>query len=110
MRVDVVDLYELCLKGMQNLWIIFDEENDNEMLTAFTTQLIEYPRYNAMAVHYMGGKDMNRWFDLGLEVLEKWALDCGCETIEGYGRDAWLRFSKGRGFRKAYVAFEKEIV
>lgn len=109
LRADVLDLFEHCLKGYNHLWIVFDEENDNEIVAAVTTQIIEYPRYKTLSIQYMGGKGMNEWFKDGLAVMEKWAKECGCETIEGYGRDAWLRFTKGSGFKKAYVTFEKEI-
>ncbi len=110
LRADIVDLYEGCLTGAYNLWIVYDDEADDEMVTAFTSQIIQYPRDNALSIQYLGGKKMREWFDLVLEVLERFAKDCECETIEGYGREAWVRFTKSKGFHKAYAAFEKEVV
>lgn len=109
LRADVLDLYENCLNGVQTLWIVFDPDNDNEIVTAFTTQILTYPQYNALAVQFLGGSKMKDWLDDALGVLGNFARDSNCKTIEGYGRRAWLRWLEPRGFEQAYITFEKEV-
>lgn len=107
MRASVPDLFEACLKGEQVLWVVADE--DKEILTGFVTQLLVYPQYRALAVQFLGGKRMKEWLDPAIETINRYAGDLGCETIEGYGREAWIRWLRPRGFRKAYAVFEKEV-
>lgn len=109
LRADVADLYQACLLGQQQLWIVFDEEDDNRVLTGFVTQILEYPRYKALAVQFLGGERMKEWLDLALNRVCEYGTEVGCETVEGYGREAWIRWLKPRGFKKTYAVFEKEL-
>lgn len=107
-RADITDIYEQILEGKQTLWIAFSED-DGSIYGAVTTQVIDYPQYKSLAIPFVGGESMKDWIEPMLSTLEDWAKDCGCETFEGYGREAWGRHLQKRGWKKAYVCWEKDL-
>jgi len=109
-RASIVELYELCLSGRSNLWIVADD--DKEIIAACTTSVIDYPSYKALSVQYLGGTRMKEWLSDSMELMKRFAIDIGCETMEGYGRDAWLRvFNQLTEFkwRRVYTTFEVDL-
>ncbi len=108
-RYDAVDLFEACLLGKQTLWVIFDEDSDNEVVGALTTTVRAYPRYSALSVPYMGGVGVLRYRDLVIETLSRFARDSGLSVIEGYGREGWARIGKKFGVKKAYTVYEIDL-
>lgn len=109
LRHDIVDVMEDCLKGRQVLWIVFDEDNREEIVAALTTMVIVYPQYRALSIPYMGGRGMMRYRELIVATLSSFARDIGCTSIEAYGRDAWGRLGKKFGFRKSFSVFELDL-
>ena len=108
-RADNLDLFQLCLKQEQHLWLVIDEENENEVIGAYTTQMLVYPKYKAMAVPFLGGIRMMDWLDEAMSVLESWAKENDCKTLEGFGRKAWLRALRKHGWKQAYIVVEKDL-
>ncbi len=108
-RHDIVDIMEECMSGKQILWVIFDDENDNDIMGALTTSSVAYPRYVALSIPYMGGREMMKYRDLIIDVLSRFARDNGYTSIEAYGRDAWGRVGRKYGFRKAYSVFDLDL-
>ena len=41
--------------------------------------------------------------------FEKFAKDCGCEHLEGYGRTAWKRILKKFNWEPDYIAYRMEL-
>ncbi len=109
LRHDVVDLFEACVSGKQLLWLVFDEDNDNDVVGALTTNVVVYPRYSALGVPYMGGVGVTRYRDLVINTLSKFARDNGLTVLEGYGRDGWVKFGSKYGVKKAYTVFEIDL-
>lgn len=94
------------LSGKMQLWIAADED---EIVAAFATRVIPHPKMTTLAIQLVGGTRMKEWISEALRVFCNFAEETGCNTLEGYGRDAWYRVLKRHGFRKAYVVYEKEL-
>lgn len=88
------------------LWLVMD---GSEVLAALTSRVIEYPGRRAMALDWVGGKHMRKWLPLVLNTLQKYATDCECKHIEGYGRKAWGRILQKYGWKPEYIAYRMEL-
>jgi hypothetical protein len=62
-----------------------------------------------MAVDWVGGAEMRHWMHLALNEMEEHARNNKCEHLEGYGRMAWGRVLKRRGWKPEYVAYRMEL-
>ena len=100
------DIFEKCSTGKAILWLVIDGK---EVIAAAVTQLVTYPRMSSLSIVYVGGTRLLEWRDIFLEKMESYARDCGCSAMEGYGRDAWFRRLRSRGWGKAYVMYEKML-
>lgn len=68
------------------LWVAHDEK---EALGAWTTEIRHYPRCKSLEITFAGGRDMARFYDLGLQALECYARERGCDRLRCYGRRGW---------------------
>lgn len=100
-------IMEECSAGMMTLWVVLDAEKN--VKAALCTKEIQYPSRKALAVPWVGGEDMKNWLAMVMDTLDRVAESTGCDLIEGYGREGWLRHLEKFGWRKAYAVFEKDI-
>jgi len=107
-KYHVDDIYREVDSGYYGLWIVIDPEDDS-IVAAFTTRIIQYPNRRAMALDWLGGTRMAEWIDLVMEEATKYGQDMGCKHLEGYGRKAWGRWLEKRGWQQSYIAYEAEI-
>lgn len=84
------DFYEELTSGQMQLWIAVDE---GEILASMITQIIPYPRKTVLRVISIGGDDMDKWIH-NLPLVENWALEMGCSSLELWGRKGWLKILK----------------
>ena len=99
------------LKGeVQQLWLGIDEEKQ-EIVLAFTTQIHQYPRQRHLRIHLTGAKDhtIEDWVDDWIEPVETFCKENGVRYIETCGRDGWTRVLKNKGYKKYYTVLVKEI-
>ena len=109
-RYTVRDAYHGIVNKNMQLWIIFDEEDDNKTIYgSIVTLIADYPSKKFLTVLLLGGKEMSLWIDDASDVLTRWAQDCGCHGIEGYARKGWERVLKRFGGKKTSTIFEKEF-
>lgn len=96
--------------GQQQLWVGIDENKDQEIVLAVTTQIYIWPNQKHLRIHLLGGKKhtIKDWEDQ-IEVLEKYCNENGIRYIEGQGRDGWLKLGKKRGYFKYYSLVAKEM-
>ena len=72
------------------------------------TQINVYPTgLKAMEVLFVGGDEMESWFD-AIYQLEAWARHRGCDVMEAGGRRGW-RAKTPQGWKEAAVFFEKDL-
>ena len=105
-KFEVEDLKQELKQGQLVLWLVMD---GSEVLAALTSRVIEYPGRRAMALDWVGGKHMRKWLPLVLNTLQKYATDCECKHIEGYGRKAWGRILQKYGWQPEYIAYRMEL-
>ena len=105
-KFEVEDLKQELRQGQLVLWLVMD---GSEVLAALTSRVIEYPGGRAMALDWVGGKHMRKWLPLVFNTLQKYATDCECKHIEGYGRKAWGRILQKYGWQPEYIAYRMEL-
>ena len=105
------DVYNWLTSGYMHLWII---GNETEMLVAVVTEIVTYPRENALRIVLAGGKknNMNRWFDIFWDKdseIHKFAKKNNVKRFEVCGRDGWLRVLAKVGFKKFCTVLTREV-
>ena len=100
------DIRKELKEGGLVLWLVLE---DSDVVAAITSRVIEYPGRRAMALDWVGGSKMNQWLPLVLNTLQKYAKECGCMHLEGYGRKAWGKILKKYGWNPEYIAYRMEL-
>ena len=93
--------------GRSQLWIAFGE--DLKIHGALTTEITQYPGKKMLSMHFLGGKDFDDWYPALLEMITRYARDCGCDALEGVARFGFWKWLKKDGFEKASIFYEKDI-
>ena len=106
-KSEVIDILTGVYEGMYALWVVMNE--DDKIIAAFTTRLIQYPRRRALALDWVGGTQMKEWEDQLIETMKRYANELGCSHLEGYGRKGWGRALKQYGFYPEYIAYRMEL-
>lgn len=105
-KLGIDDVIANAFQGSYVIWLALV---DGEVKGALTTRVIEYPRCRAMAIDWVGGSKMKLWFGPAMRAMKEHARLNGCSRMEGYGREAWLKWLKPEGWRPEYVAFKVEL-
>lgn len=100
------DLYHRIHNGLYVLWVVMEED---KMIAAITTRIIEYPGKRAMAMDWIGGSKMSKWLPMLQETLQQFAKENNCTHLEGYGRKAWGRWLGKYGWNPEYIAYRMEL-
>ena len=105
-KFSIDDIRDGISRGELVLWMIFTGEKP---VAFYTTRLVEYPGRRAMAMDWLGGSGLLSWRNAALDEMEKHARANNCQHLEGYGRLAWGRVLKQRGWEPEYVAYRMEL-
>jgi len=103
------DILNCILEDEIVLWIVVDHEDNDDIIAAITTRLIEYPQGRAMAMDWIGGTRMKEWLPMAQETIAKYAKDHNCKYLEGYGRKGWGRWLRKYGWKPDYIAYKMEL-
>ena len=106
-KSEVIDILTGIYEGMYVLWVVMNE--DDKIIAAFTTRLIQYPRRRALALDWVGGTQMKEWEDQLIDTMKRYGNELGCSHLEGYGRKGWGRALKKYGFYPEYIAYRMEL-
>ena len=106
-KSEVIDILTGVYEGMYVLWVVMNE--DDKIIAAFTTRLIQYPRRRALALDWVGGTQMKEWEDQLIDTMKRYGNELGCSHLEGYGRKGWGRALKKYGFYPEYIAYRMEL-
>ena len=74
-----------------------------------TTQIVNYPNSQMLAFQFLGGEDFDGWYPDMLKILEAFALDGGCNGVEGTARFGFWKWLEKDGFDKSYAVYEKVL-
>lgn len=109
-RYTARDIYKGIGENRMQLWIVFDNEDENKNIYGtIVTTVTDYPSKKFLTILMVGGSKMNLWIEEADNILTKWANDCGCSGIEGYGRLGWKRVLERFGGKRLLTVFQKEI-
>ncbi len=109
-KFHIDDIYRDIENGTYSLWLAIDKELEgNKVVAGITTRIIAYPNKKSLAMDWIGGNRMSEWMPLAMEKLTKFAQDCDCCALEGYGRKAWGRVLKKYNWKPDYIAYKMEI-
>jgi hypothetical protein len=100
-------LAELVL-GKQTLWLV-REIILSEIVGAATMQISQYPNRRMLAMHFLGGKDLDKWYSEVAETVFEYGRKAGCTAIETIGREGLWKWYKTSGFKKNGICYELEL-
>lgn len=97
------------------LWLIQDDrmqlwgiEQGGRMITAITTEIVNYPRRKALRIFLVSGDGLGAW-PHWWDNLEEWARSIGCQRMECGGRLGWTRKLAPVGVRTEGVMYAKDL-
>jgi hypothetical protein len=99
------DIFDLVTqRNDHHLWVAFDDGPTyyGAVVTGFT----EYPNKRVLNMHFCGGEELDKWKDLMLALLRRWATDTQCDAIEFSGRKGWAKIFAGDGNQVRWVTCE----
>lgn len=105
-KLDIDDVLEGARNDVYVVWLVLI---DREAVAALTTRIIDYPKCKAMAIDWIGGTRMKEWLGPAMRAMKEHAIRNGCAHMEGYGREAWMRWIGKDGWRPDYVTFKMEL-
>ena len=70
---------------------------------------MQYPQMKALTMHFTGGIELFKWKNEMLSVLRSFAKDCGCQTIESFGRTGWKKVFSKDGFKSKFMFYELSV-
>jgi len=105
-KFSIDDIRAEIARGELVLWTI---SSDKVPVAFYTTRLVQYPGRRAMTMDWLGGSGVLSWRDAALDEMEEHARANGCQHLECYGRPAWGRILKQRGWQPEYVAYRMEL-
>ncbi len=106
-EMSVMDIYARLSEARMQLWLVFDD--DKEIISVLTTEIIEYPRKTTCRIVTLGGQDLDLWVEQLLETLEEWALENGCVAMETICRKGFTKKLEKFGYENAYTVLVKEL-
>ena len=106
-EMSVTDIYERLSEARMQLWLVFNE--DKEIISVLTTEIIDYPRKTVCRIVTLGGKDLDIWVEDWLETIEAWALENDCVAIETVCRKGFIKKLERFGYENAYTVLVKEL-
>jgi len=107
----VEDLYAACLRG--EMYTIIAKNDDTELpdvKLVIVLQLVYYPRYAAMNVVALGGKDLRHSMKKHWADVQGWARICGVKQIECSVAPAMERILSAAGFERKYVQLKQNLM
>ncbi len=96
------DIYLALKKEYQHLLVTV--END-VIIGACITEVIQYPRKKAMHVVLLGGARLNEWFEAVFEVVRQGAENIGADFIQTWGRKGFHKLKDRIGGKHTYDVF-----
>lgn len=105
-RYTSYDVYVAAQKSTMQLWIAFDDQSIEGVQVTCVT---DYPSKRVLTSLFTGGTKLRHWRSEMMELLIRWAKDNQCESIEGCGKEGWLKMLEPYGITKGLTMFEKEL-
>jgi len=105
-RYDADDIYTLVAEEEHQLWIAFD---GSEFKGFVVTNIMNYPKRRILCMGFCGGIDLKDWKDPMLSMLQNFAKEVGCDSIEAFGRPGWAKVFNKDGYQNKWITFELPV-
>ncbi len=87
------DMLAMCVEGRSFMFVAFTSREDGvEILGVVVCAINIYPRLKALFIQFIGGDRAKLWRQNMYNLLERFAIDHGCDRVEGVGRIGWLKW------------------
>lgn len=109
-ELDIEDIYSKALKG--EMFIIAVKNDSTEIpdvKLALALELVYYPKYTAMNVVALGGKDLKNMINMFWKHVCGWARICGIKKMECSVHPAMQRVLENVGFKQQYVQLRQNL-
>ena len=80
------DVRQWVIERTIQLWIVIEDE---KIISAITTEIIEYPNATVCRLRHMGGRLNKVVITKVSELVFPWAVAQGCSKVELWGRPGW---------------------
>lgn len=99
---------ELQNRGLQ-LWLLAPPGGAVNMM--IITQIIDLGKSSVCHIVGVSGEDHKRYAAFIENVLAKWAMEQGCDALQGYAREGWTRTKdfKAQGWNKTAIVIRKNL-
>lgn len=91
--MDADDALQLCLVGQLTMVAVAVED---DLTGVVMLRQVRFPKKDVCELVVIAAKNgsTRNWIKEGLEFVEDWALDRGCDMIAGIGRKGWMMATK----------------
>jgi hypothetical protein len=105
-RYQPEDILDSIAQYDHHLWAAFEGE---EIKGITVTCFKHYPRKKSLDLVFCSGDDGMEWKDPMLKMLQHWAYDNECDSIEATGRLGWTGIFKRDGYKPLWQVFELPV-
>lgn len=105
-EIDAEAIRLFCGDGEMQLWMIV---NGSRVVGATTTQLILYPCQKVCRIVTVAGTEFDEWKAASHAVIEAWAMDNACDSMETYIRKGFVTKLKELGYAHRYAVMHKSL-
>ena len=105
-EMNIGDVWERVQAGLMQVLVVLDDE---KILAALVTEVVDYPRRRALRVVFAGGEGMEDWVEEVDQLLLVGAKKVGAQGIEICGRAGWGRALRSLQYKVKYHTIVKEV-
>jgi len=95
-EMTIQDIYELLCNAEMQLWVIIND--DEKILGAGTTQILDYPNKKICRIVTLGGRNFENWIE-SINIIEEWSKTMNCESVEFFCRKGFQRKLENYGYK-----------
>jgi hypothetical protein len=99
------DILQRLLDQHMQLWVWIE---NGEIVACCITQIANYPQRKVCQLPFIAGKAMRHWLSCE-PIFIQWAKANGCNQLEGFCRDGWLRVLNPMSWFKVWTTMRKDI-
>lgn len=104
-EMNALDVFAMLMSGQMQLWCAHEGENP---LAYAVTSVENYPQQRAARIHILVGERKSDWLPF-IKKLEHWAISCGCDYVEWFGRKGWEKEMSKYGYHGRYIVCRKRL-
>ena len=109
-ELTVDDMYTRALAGQMYIIVAKNDETEvPDVRLAMALELVYYPRYTAMNVVAIGGKDLRPMIRRFWKYVCGWAYICGVRKMECSVAPAMEKILEAVGFERHYVQMRQDL-